>query len=359
MEEVLQRARDNVAYVKAYEQHLIGDLVSLDARQTKDRVEQELHYDEILELREIVMLRMERRGGCHAGGGMSTSPSTAQMKKESSSASLALVPVDPNNSSQNKLPPQNSSQQTTPSRYGIMSWVFPSWSAAPQSEVPLSPSLSNMQLVPVSTLEHSASSPQLALPSSETSMLSPSVRGSESDFDEAIMGDVKAFGRDALLARFTFKLDKGTVSLSRKSLPFLEFDFTGVQLEASLKPRSGSHKFQMTLSTVSLKDCRTKQLIVTPHHNIGSGGKIPSYNAPSSLRPNSTASSTSNNKETGSSSSRESLFSLTYEKKPHKKAAHKIVMTSRPLDLILSPEFYEDVVKFFRVREIDGTSSLQ
>lgn len=345
MEEVLQRARDNVAYVKAYEQHLMGDsIISLEARQVKDRVEQELHFDEIIELREIVMVRMERGDG----QSMPSSASTAQLRKETSSS--ALVPYTDSNSSQTQ---HQSGVQQTQSRYGIMSWLFPSWSGAPATSADVSALSSDMQLVPAQSAEginNSMSFPQLASPS-ENPLLSPTGRQSETDFDEAIMGDVKAFGRDALLARFNFKLDKGTVSLLRKSLPFLEFDFTGVQVDAVVKPRSGSHKFQMTLSTVSLKDCRTKQMIVTPHQNVSTGNvKIPaSMSSSLAPRPN----SATHSKDTTSSGG-ESLFSLTYEKKPHKKAAHKIVMTTRPLDLILSPEFYEDLVKFFQVRDVDG-----
>lgn len=108
-------------------------------------------------------------------------------------------------------------------------------------------------------------------------------------------------------------------------------------MDAALKPRSGSHKFQMTLSSVSLKDCRSKQLIVTAHHT--SGTKLFYHNLPSS--------------KSKDAAFGESLFSLIYEKKPHKKAAHRISMTTRPLDLILSPELYEDVKKFFQVKDID------
>jgi len=114
VEEVLQRARDNVGYVRAYEEHLTGELISSEARQLKDRVESELHYDEIIELREIVMLQMEKRGYV---GGAATTP-----LKETTSA--------------NEHVPLVTSSQTTEtnvqqSRYGIMSWLFPSWSVQP------------------------------------------------------------------------------------------------------------------------------------------------------------------------------------------------------------------------------------
>jgi len=75
----------------------------------------------------------------------------------------------------------------------------------------------------------------------------------------------------------------GLWAFACKCIYFAEFDFTGVQVDAALKPRTGSHKFQVTLSTVSLKDCITKQLIVTPHHTPG--GKYPHHLPSMSPRP--------------------------------------------------------------------------
>lgn len=235
MEEALQRAKDNVAYVKVYEQHLTSEIISAEARQIKgsnqtfdkqkcmqrlelsnfksfdvctkdiirifvfglDRVETELHYDEIIELREIVMLRMEKTG-CMAG-------SASTQLRDKSSGTVSAVPSE-----------ISSQANVQPSRYGIMSWVFPSWSyAVPEnsnSEMPVALPLSPEQSDPTQ------SAPSTSL-SDESVLLTH--RKSENDLDEAILGDVKAFGRDALLARFNFKLEKGTVALLKKSLPFL------------------------------------------------------------------------------------------------------------------------------------------
>jgi len=143
------------------------------------------------------MLRMEKRGYVGETGNI---PS-----KEKISANNEHVPLETSSQTNNT----NNVQQ---SRYGIMSWLFPSWSVQPSEQSSLEAEKSSQQ--------------QFALPSStqsESFTRSPTVRQSESDLDldEAILGDVKAFGRDALLARFSFKLDKGVVSLLRKSLPFL------------------------------------------------------------------------------------------------------------------------------------------
>ena len=114
---------------------------------------------------------------------------------------------------------------------------------------------------------------------------------------------------------------------------YTEFEFTGVDLRTELRPRSGAHKFQMTLASVFLRDCFTKSLIISPHPpSTGKGGGLPTT-AKEILEP---------------------LFRLSYERKPQIKTAHRVSVTAKPLDLVLYPILWDDLVKYFTVNATKG-----
>jgi len=107
-----------------------------------------------------------------------------------------------------------------------------------------------------------------------------------------------------------------------------ELDFGGVSIEVCLKPRSGSHTFQIGLCHLSLRDCYTKQGILVPHF-----------------------------KPISSSSPREPfLFRILYEIKPHKRAAHRVTVLTRPMDLTIFPNAWNNISSFFTLNSEFGDS---
>lgn len=82
----------------------------------------------------------------------------------------------------------------------------------------------------------------------------------------------------------------------------------------------------MKLSSLMMKDCAIKSVILGPHIPL----VFPAQSA------------------------EELLFKLTYEMKPHKKAGHHLSVSTKPLDLLLYPSTWDEVVKFFSVQFEEG-----
>ncbi|CAG7684383.1 unnamed protein product [Allacma fusca] len=310
-EEVLERGRDNVAYVNAYEQHLLRELLSSDDRKLKDRIEYDLHYDEIILLREIAMTRVQL---------INTQPCD-QTQEVKASSSITPTNTVQGSENENSSPTSEISQNQS-----VMGWLFPSWAnwVSGSDGGDVTGLQGNSERTVSDELVGDKSSSRLSVVS-ETKL-----HQSESDFDEAILDDMKAYGRDALLARFHFILKQGNITIKKKSGPFLEFEFSGVDLRTEIRPRSGAHKFQMTLSSVYLRDFSTKSLIISPH-------------SPKTTKGVGLGSKTSHKEVL------EPLFRLTYERKPQQKTSHKVSVTAKPLDLVIYPQLREDLAKFFSV----------
>jgi len=264
-------------------------------------MEAELHYDEIIALREVAMRRMEYR---------SEGPlPDRQMPVEPEFPAAAAA----QNSSNSTSTSTNSSSSN-----GVFSYIFPSWSNwlySADSLVPTEP------IATTTTEEFENEIIQL--------------RKSESELDELILDDVKSFGRDSLLARFRFVLKKGVITLTRKSGQFLEMDFLDVVIATELRPRSGAHNFNISLASLSLRDCPTKSLLVSPHSALPNtlAGKVQSK---------------------GSNVSAEPIFKLAYERRPHRKTGHRISLTTKPLDLVIYPVLWKEVSCFFACSDVEG-----
>jgi hypothetical protein len=287
---------------------------------TQDQFETEQHYEEIVALREVAMRRVELRNENRSGMSGSTQPK--------------VNPDEPL-----EKPPGSGSKD--PPSTGIFSYVFPSWTNWVSSAAVTSDS-------EVSIIDEAdQASPNTKPAKSQEEMENERIklRKSESELDEAILDDVKSFGRDALLARFKFVLKQGMVTLNRKAGPFLELDFCGVEIQTELRPRSGSHKFRVSLASLFLRDCPTKSLLVAPHSNsnIGLGA---------------TAKLGVIRKSNSGKDIIEPIFSLSYERKPNKRAGHRVGVTTKPLDLVIYPVLWEDVGQFFMCDEKEGKLSL-
>lgn len=127
----------------------------------------------------------------------------------------------------------------------------------------------------------------------------------------------------------------------------VELDVGGIDILAELKPRSGSHKFKMTVASLFLRECCTKSVVISPHPFAPS--QVSRSLSGTRLR----SSSGERDKNVGgvgsSSSSRDPIFSVLYERKPSKRFGHRIIMTTRPLDLIFFPKIWDDINIYFTV----------
>ena len=279
-----------------------------------DQIELHWHYEEIIALREIAMRRVELRNEKHSGTPASGSVQSKVAKDETLE----------------KLP---GSQEASTS--GIFSYIFPSWTSWVSSTATTATPNTSM----VDEVDANINSPRSPEEIEQERIL---IRKSESELDEAILDDVKSFGRDALLARFKFVLKQGMVTLNRKTGPFLELDFCGVEIQTELRPRSGSHKIRVTLASLFLRDCPTKSLLVAPHSNSNISYSI------------SSAKSGVLRKSNSGKDIVEPIFCLSYERKPNKKAGHRIGVTTKPLDLVIYPVLWEDIGSFFTCDEKEG-----
>ena len=160
-------------------------------------MEADLHYDELIILREIVMAKLDRQ----------TASSYAKAK------SPPATPVK-----EVALPGavDEEAANHTAKTSSVVSWMFPSWwgwvsnAEAPEGDpcsLPGSPVIEE-ELLPIRNR-------------SIDNLSDSKLVQSQAELDEAILDDVKAFGRDAILARINFELKQGGVTLKKKSSPFL------------------------------------------------------------------------------------------------------------------------------------------
>lgn len=167
-------------------------------------MELELHYDDIVILRQIAMRRIEQL--CKS--------SDFSKSSQIHSNTTAMVPVitqpiqASSDTCNNKTMEDGTKPVTTNS--GILAWFFPSWSSGSTPQQIATPEVWESP---------SSSITSLSQDSSSTTLMDKS--RSETDFDEAILGEMRAFGRDALLARFNFTLNQGSVLLNKQKGAFL------------------------------------------------------------------------------------------------------------------------------------------
>jgi len=103
-------------------------------------------------------------------------------------------------------------------------------------------------------------------------------------------------------------------------------------VQVCLKPRSGSHTFQVTLCHLKLRECRTKQSILEPHSSTSPATPLSLSNSPGETF----------------------LFRLMYEMKPNRNAGNRITLLTRPMDLILYPATWNNVSSFFAYESKEG-----
>ncbi|XP_076684056.1 vacuolar protein sorting 13D isoform X4 [Andrena cerasifolii] len=260
-EAMLRRGKENTLYVESYAR-LLGTPTTIlppDAKQLKEKVEQERSFDELRELREIAMHRVR--------------PPTAA---------------------------QNSSANVPQAR-GMLEHWFPQWWGW------------------------------------YSKTTATNTQGTSSTFDGELldvladtMDDDTLLRRDTVFGQFNFTLSRGTVALctakndSDDRRTVIELRFERVNLSYDSRPRSGSHKFSISLGALYLHDYLTEN------------STFPILVQPQVLSTLTSRVRSSSDKL--SSQLPQHLFEMTYEKRPlHLSADHSLHVNSRSLDIVYNP----------------------
>ncbi|XP_033219342.1 vacuolar protein sorting-associated protein 13D isoform X2 [Belonocnema kinseyi] len=261
-DDILKKGRNNVVYVEACAKLLGTPTSSLppEIKRLKDDMEQELGFEELRVLRELAMAKVR--------------------------------PPNIHSSSKNSSPEE--------ARGMLVQW-FPQWwgwySRAPNSSAPPSSSTFDGELLDV---------------------LSDTV------------DDDTLLRRDTVFGQFNFALSKGAISLctskndSYSAKTVMELQFERVHLTYESRPRSGSHKFYISLGALFLHDYLTENstfpILIQPQTVLGSTSRLRSSS------------------EKLLTQIPQSLFELTYEKRPlHLSVDHLLQVNSRSLDVVYNP----------------------
>ncbi|XP_011264993.1 vacuolar protein sorting-associated protein 13D isoform X1 [Camponotus floridanus] len=266
-ETLLLRARENINYVQAYAK-LLGTPTSVlptETKALKEKVENERSFDELRVLRELAMHKMK--------------PAKSQQE----------------------------SNTKMPQGRGMLEQWFPQWWGW-YSKTP-----------------HSNNGTQNG--------------GSSTTFDGELldvladtMNDDTLLRRDTIFGQFNFTLVQGAVSLctarngSDGTKTVIELKFERVNLSYESRPRSGSHKFSISLGALYLHDFLTENstfpILVQP--------QIISSSTSSRVRNLSS--------EKVTKQAPHHLFELIYEKRPlHVNMDHLLHMYSQSLDIVYNP----------------------
>ncbi|XP_015113187.1 vacuolar protein sorting-associated protein 13D isoform X1 [Diachasma alloeum] len=263
--DIYNRGVDNVFYVETYQKILATPtaILSPDAKSRKERIEYELSYDELRVLRELAMAKVRPPAPAKAPEADANSPAARGM---------------------------------------LVQW-FPQWwgwySKAPQSN---------------STPSQPGSS---------------AFDGELLDVLADTIDDNTLLRRDTVFGQFNFTLSKGAISLCTKDKDntgdkvVMELQFERVVLSYESRPRSGSHKFSISLGALYLHDFLTVNSI------------FPILIQPQTLPVCNSRLRSSSEKLVAHQNSQQPLFELIYEKKPfHVTTDHSLSLSTRSLDVV-------------------------
>ncbi|KAG7207931.1 hypothetical protein KM043_009519 [Ampulex compressa] len=260
-EDMLQRAKENIAYVEAYTK-LLGTpttILPTETKQLQEKVEQERNFDELRVLREIAMYRMKP-------------PRTLQ-----------------------------NSNVNVPQPRGMLEQWFPQWWGWYSKT-----------------------------PHANTQTTSSTFDGELLDVLADTIDDDTLLRRDTVFGQFNFTLSKGAISLcaakngSESITTVIELQFERVTLSYESRPRSGSHKFSLSLGALYLHDYLTEN------------STFPILMQPQVL--SGTTSRVRGSSEKLANQTTQHLFELIYEKRPlHLNVDHSLYVHSRSLDVVYNP----------------------
>lgn len=182
----------------------------------------------------------------------------------------------------------------------------------------------------------------------------PSTQTTSSTFDGELLDvladtidDNTLLRRDTVFGQFNFTLSKGAISVctvepTGAPKKVMELQFERVNLTYESRPRSGSHKFSISLGALYLHDFLTEKsmfpILIQPQTVPGS----------SRLRSSS---------EKLVTQSAEPLFELIYEKKPfHLTADHSLHVYSRSLDVVYNPTAIQWLTAFISKPHRDSSN---
>ncbi|XP_034948002.1 vacuolar protein sorting-associated protein 13D isoform X2 [Chelonus insularis] len=146
--------------------------------------------------------------------------------------------------------------------------------------------------------------------------------------------------RDTVFGQFNFTLSKGAISLcaSEKNIDVkktvIELQFERVNLSYESRPRSGSHKFSISLGALFLHDFLTENsmfpILIQPQTISGSSSRLRTSSeklvVQQPVQP---------------------LFELIYEKKPfHVNTDHALHLSTRSLDVVYNPTAIKWLIDF-------------
>ncbi|XP_069683777.1 intermembrane lipid transfer protein Vps13D isoform X2 [Periplaneta americana] len=306
-ETALQRARDNVKYVEMYSRILTCPTaaVPLDMKQLKDTMEMERGLEELRSLREVAMRKVrppER----------DVIPTSSPPVKQGRGTLLQWFPQ-------------------------LWGWNYSTAEALPD---------------PTDTPPGAGSTPSKTEMELEDQIL---------DVLADTVENNTILRRDVVFGQFNFTLKQGTFHLcttkqtedeeETEKLPLMELQFENVNLGLESRPRSGSHKFYITLGAMFLRDHLTRDTafpqLVGPHdHDCGSvlgrggaAGRTYTQGLAKLLSQGSTTSKTQ---------PEEPLFKLVYEYRPFNSSLdYRLHIQSRSLDVVYNPAAVKWLADFF------------
>ncbi|XP_047110726.1 vacuolar protein sorting-associated protein 13D [Schistocerca piceifrons] len=291
-QQALSRAKDNVQYVKLYSHSLANPGAAPLDKQLRTRIETERSLDELRILREIAMKRVR--------------------------------------------PPQvpAAAPQTGSGRSVLMQWFPQWWYTSPSTSA--STSTSSQQQTEQNPIED-----QLLDALADTLENNTLLR------------------RDVVFGQCNFTLKWGTFNLctsteDRKKTPFIELQFENVKLDFESRPRTGSHRFDIELGAIYLRDQLTQDsvfpVLIAPQNRPdsasalprpGPGGRTPASGIQRFLLNTRAATA-------GAGPSEEPLFSLSYEYKPFVPGTDcRLHIQSQSLDIVYNPAAVKSLVDFF------------
>lgn len=298
---VLDKAKENVAYVEIYTRllsnHTASSPLSPERKQLKEKVEWERSFDELRALREVAMFKVR--------------------------------------------PPavnKNDTDAHSQGRSILVSW-FPQWwgwySAPAES---------------TSAPQQQGETVALTAATGASEKVSVTTAALEDEILDALADSVEnntLLKRDTVFGQFNFSLRQGTFNLcqqnpKRKSI--MELQFENVQLGVESRPRTGSHCFHMTLGAVSLRDHLTADscfpVLISPQ----SSESAPSGRSARNLPPG-VARLLS---QESSGTKAQPLFQLCYEYKPFNSSTdYRLQIHSESLDVVYNPAAVKWLVEFF------------
>ncbi|XP_074663009.1 intermembrane lipid transfer protein VPS13D-like [Tubulanus polymorphus] len=299
-----QRARDNVSYVKSYTEYLVSGTDEESSKTLRNQMENQLSFDEIRILREVAM---------------------EQAAKQISSKQTPVQVVE-----------QSSTDQQQQRGIWQRWWGWYGYSS------PQDIQLSQEDLAFEPTDE---SNSETLIPPAETA----------SELDQEVMDMLTEseenntlLRRDAVFLNVNFCLKSGTFKLfssqDGEKTSIIGVECSTVEMNFESRPRYNAYKFGINVGSIRVTDMFTKgslfPVILAPQKK-DRGISL----AQGNLNLVAVQETTNANEET--------LFSLTYEKKPKDSIAdHRLSIITKPLEMFYNPAAMERIRAFFSRKHV-------